>query len=175
MLHSLTTYTYYKFRQMESHWKGDIPGFVWTDYAIFAVTIVISLGIGVYYALAGGRQKTTEEYLIGNRQMKILPVALSLMVSFESSIMMLGFPAEVYSYGLMFWLTIFGFMLTLTIGTKIVVPLFHPLGIKSVYEVKLITIFEKVQIDDLPDTTLNKTCRIQNFHLLLEPQAFIYI
>jgi Na+/proline symporter len=65
------------------------------DYCIFAVTIVTSLGIGVYYALSGGKQRTTSEYFVGNRKMAILPVAISLMVSFESSIMMLGIPAEV--------------------------------------------------------------------------------
>lgn len=66
------------------------------DYGIFAVTIVVSLGIGIYYALSGGKQRTTAEYLVGNRQMMIIPVAISLMVSFESSIMMLGTPAEVH-------------------------------------------------------------------------------
>ena len=65
------------------------------DYAVFGTTIVISLGIGVYYALSGGKQRTTSEYFVGNRKMAILPVAISLMVSFESSIMMLGTPAEV--------------------------------------------------------------------------------
>ena len=65
------------------------------DYAVFGTTIAISLGIGVYYALSGGKQRTTSEYFVGNRKMAILPVAISLMVSFESSIMMLGTPAEV--------------------------------------------------------------------------------
>ena len=69
------------------------------DYSIFAVTIIVSLGIGLYYALSGGKQRTTSEYLVGNRQMMILPVAISLMVSFESSIMMLGTPAEVNDQG----------------------------------------------------------------------------
>ncbi|XP_053403750.1 sodium-dependent multivitamin transporter-like isoform X2 [Mercenaria mercenaria] len=64
------------------------------DYCIFAITIVVSLGIGIYYALSGGKQRTTSEYFVGNRKMAILPVAISLMVSFESSIMMLGVPAE---------------------------------------------------------------------------------
>ncbi|XP_071161108.1 sodium-dependent multivitamin transporter-like [Mytilus edulis] len=114
--------------------QADHPGFVVADYAVFAVTIIISLGIGIYYAFSGGKQKTTSEYLVGNRQMSILPVALSLMVSFESSIMMLGFPGEVYSYGIMFWLSNAGFMIALLLGTRIVVPLVHPLRIKSVFE-----------------------------------------
>jgi Na+/proline symporter len=70
-----------------------------------------------------GRSNFSSEYLVGNRKMSILPVALSLMVSFESSIMMLGFPAEVYVYGIMFWLSNAGFMIALLIGTRLVVPL----------------------------------------------------
>ncbi|XP_005110332.1 sodium/iodide cotransporter-like [Aplysia californica] len=46
-------------------------------------------------------------YLVGGRKMTFLPVAISLMVSFESSIMMLGLPAEIYCYGMEWmWYTV---------------------------------------------------------------------
>ena len=45
--------------------------FHWLDYVVFVLTIVVSLGIGVYFALSGDRQKTTGEYLTGNRQLKV--------------------------------------------------------------------------------------------------------
>ncbi|XP_062598235.1 sodium-coupled monocarboxylate transporter 1-like [Saccostrea cucullata] len=109
-----------------------MSSFVAVDYVVFCITIAISLGIGVYYAIAG--QKTTSEYLVGGRQMKILPVAISLMVSFESSIMMLGFPAETYVYGMMFWLSNFGFLASCIMATRMVVPLVHPLRITSINE-----------------------------------------
>ncbi|XP_048239282.1 sodium-dependent multivitamin transporter-like [Haliotis rufescens] len=69
------------------------------DYVVFGATILMSLGIGLYFALSGGRQRSTSEFLVGGRNMQIIPVALSLVVSFESSIMILGIPAEVYVYG----------------------------------------------------------------------------
>ena len=47
------------------------------DYIVFGITLSISLGIGFYYSLSGGRQKTTDEYLMGDRQMRPLPVCLS--------------------------------------------------------------------------------------------------
>lgn len=31
------------------------------------VPLIISLAIGAYYALTGSRQKTTDEYFLGNR------------------------------------------------------------------------------------------------------------
>ncbi|XP_033759654.1 sodium-dependent multivitamin transporter-like [Pecten maximus] len=111
-----------------------MPSLVLADFIVFAAALLISLGIGVYYALSGGRQKTTKEYLLGNRKMNIMPVGLSLMVSFESSIMMLGFPAEIYTYGIMFWWFTVGFMLAQLIAIRIVVPLIHPLRVTSVYE-----------------------------------------
>ncbi|XP_033759638.1 sodium-coupled monocarboxylate transporter 2-like [Pecten maximus] len=109
-------------------------GFHVADYVIFAVMISFSIGIGVYSACSGGGQKTTLEYLVGNRRLKMLPVAVSLVVSFESSILVLGFPAEVYIYGGdLFWTSV-GLMIAMLVATRVVAPLFHPLKITSVFE-----------------------------------------
>lgn len=32
----------------------------WIDYLVIAITLGISLGIGIYYKFSGGRQKTME-------------------------------------------------------------------------------------------------------------------
>ncbi|XP_021351291.1 sodium-dependent multivitamin transporter-like [Mizuhopecten yessoensis] len=113
---------------------ASLHAFVLVDYIIFGLTIAISIGIGLYYAFAGGRQKTTSEFLVGNRRMKVLPVAISLMVSFESSIMMLGVPAEVYEYGIQYVLQLVGFFVANILAINILVPLLHPLKITSAYE-----------------------------------------
>ncbi len=39
--------------------KEDIDGFHWLDYLLFALMLLVSLGIGIYAALTGGKQKTT--------------------------------------------------------------------------------------------------------------------
>ncbi|KAH9512752.1 Sodium-dependent multivitamin transporter [Bulinus truncatus] len=104
------------------------------DFVVFALTIVISIAIGIYYAISGGRQKTTSEYLIGGRTMSFLPVAISLMASFESSIMMLGFPAETYVYGIQNVMASIGFFVTQLLLIEFLVPLIHPLKITSAYE-----------------------------------------
>ena len=69
---------------------------------MFSITLAGSLGIGLYYACAGGKQKTTNEYLMGDRNLKIIPVAISLLVSFISSTAIMGTPAEMYAYGTQF-------------------------------------------------------------------------
>ena len=42
-------------------------GFHWADYVVFAATLLIALGIGVVQAFTGDKQRTTKEYLMGNR------------------------------------------------------------------------------------------------------------
>ena len=54
------------------------------DYVIFSLMLLISLGIGVFQAFTRGRQRTTNEYLMGNRHLKLAPVALSICVSMIS-------------------------------------------------------------------------------------------
>jgi sodium-coupled monocarboxylate transporter 8/12 len=39
------------------------------DYIVFAMTLLVSSGIGIYYRFTGGRQRTAEEYLLGNKNM----------------------------------------------------------------------------------------------------------
>lgn len=102
------------------------------DYVVFAFTLVISLGIGVYYAFRG--QKTTSEFIVANRNMKVLPLAISLMVSFESSIMMLGMPAEVYIYGFSYVLSMVGFCIAQFLSGFIFVPFFRKQKVTSVFE-----------------------------------------
>jgi len=90
----------------------------------------------MYYAITGGKRQSTADYLLGNRQLQILPVALSLVVSFQSSIFMLGFPAEIYVYGSSLMLGELALLFSLClVGARVAVPLIHPLKITSLYEV----------------------------------------
>ena len=68
------------------------------DYVVFSVMLLISALIGIWYGCGPGRkQKTTAEYLLGDRQMKNWPVAISLLVSYLSAITILGLPGEIYN------------------------------------------------------------------------------
>ena len=59
---------------MDAPVKGSLHIF---DYVIFGILLAISLGIGIFHSLFGKKNKTTEEYLMGNRQMSPIPVTLS--------------------------------------------------------------------------------------------------
>ncbi|VDI35731.1 Hypothetical predicted protein [Mytilus galloprovincialis] len=104
------------------------------DYIVFTGVVVLSISIGIFHALSGGKQMTTSEYHLGNRRMSIIPVAISLIVSFESSIMMLGTPAEIYVFGIQNIMWAFGWFIANLLSIKLMVPLIHPLKITSAYE-----------------------------------------
>ena len=107
------------------------------DYVVFALVLLISAGIGVYYGCTGGKQRTTAEFLMGNRQMHVVPVAMSLLASFMSAITLLGTPAEIYMYGAEYWFIWIGYCLMIPIATHVFIPVFYRLRITSVFEVML--------------------------------------
>ena len=106
---------------------------VW-DYVIFAFMLVLSSAIGLYYGYKG-RKKSTEEYLMAGQQMHWLPISVSLLASFVSAIALLGFPAEVYTFGIQFSAIVFSAFLNLSIAAHIYAPLLYRLKVTSVNEV----------------------------------------
>ncbi|KAM5170175.1 sodium-coupled monocarboxylate transporter 1 [Mantella aurantiaca] len=113
---------------------GDIGSFTVWDYVVFALMLLISAVIGIYYAFAGGGQKTSKDFLMGGRSMTAVPVALSLTASFMSAVTVLGTPAEVYRFGAMFSIFAITYTLTVLISSEVYLPVFYRLGITSTYE-----------------------------------------
>lgn len=107
----------------------------YVDYIVFGASLLISLAVGVYYSRSGGKQRSVEEYLMGNRRITCLPIALSLLVTFQSGISLLGLPVEIYYYGTQIYLGIVGMVIGYTIVAAFIVPVLYPLQITSVYEV----------------------------------------
>lgn len=106
---------------------------VW-DYLVFSITLAISAAIGIYYACTGGKQRTTAEYLLADRRMPAFPVALSIFATFIAAGTSLGTPAEIYMQGTMYWMTVWGAMLTPIFGAVIFGPFFHRMKILSAFE-----------------------------------------
>uniref|UniRef100_A0A4W3JI03 Sodium-coupled monocarboxylate transporter 1-like n=1 Tax=Callorhinchus milii TaxID=7868 RepID=A0A4W3JI03_CALMI len=115
---------------------------VW-DYVVFACMLGMSAAIGIFHAFRrnGTAQGTTEDFLVGNRQISAYPIAFSLASSFLSAITVIGNPAEVYTYGIMFLMFAFSWLFTMIVTCLIYIPLFYRLNIISTYEVKHLLIF----------------------------------
>ncbi|XP_043823644.1 LOW QUALITY PROTEIN: sodium-coupled monocarboxylate transporter 1-like [Dromiciops gliroides] len=106
---------------------------VW-DYLVFAGMLFISAAIGIYYAFSRGGRQTPKEFMVGDRQMTAMPVALSLTASFISAITVLGTPSEVYRFGAIFSMYAISQVLVVLITAEVFLPVFYKLGIASTYE-----------------------------------------
>uniref|UniRef100_A0A671U5X5 Sodium-dependent multivitamin transporter n=1 Tax=Sparus aurata TaxID=8175 RepID=A0A671U5X5_SPAAU len=108
--------------------------FTTVDYVIFALLLAASTGIGLFYAFSGGRQRTTQEFLMADRSMSCLPVSLSLLATFQSAVAILGTPSEVYTFGTQYWFLGCSFFLGLLIPAHVFIPVFYRLRLSSAYE-----------------------------------------
>ncbi|KAG6921662.1 solute carrier family 5 member 6 [Chelydra serpentina] len=109
-------------------------GFTVADYTVFVLLLVLSSAIGLFYALSGGRQRTVQEFLLANRSMSFLPVALSLLATFQSAVAILGVPAEIYRFGTEYWFLGCCYFLGLLIPAHVFIPVFYRLHLTSTYE-----------------------------------------
>ncbi|XP_067005284.1 putative sodium-dependent multivitamin transporter [Anabrus simplex] len=105
---------------------------VW-DYVILGIMLISSASIGIYYRFTGGRQRTTQEYLLGDRDMSIVPVAFSLMASFMSAITLMGVSRENYIFGTQFVVINFSYGLATPIAAYWFLPVFFRLQATSAY------------------------------------------
>ncbi|XP_059048017.1 sodium-coupled monocarboxylate transporter 1-like isoform X1 [Achroia grisella] len=107
--------------------------FSWVDYIVFVFMLAISAVVGVYWGFMK-KQTTQNDYLLGGRNMKVVPVAMSLVASFVSGITLLGSPTEVYMHGTQYAYIMGGIFLMSIVMTQVYLPVFHELKITSNYE-----------------------------------------
>uniref|UniRef100_A0A669CJA7 Solute carrier family 5 member 8, like n=1 Tax=Oreochromis niloticus TaxID=8128 RepID=A0A669CJA7_ORENI len=113
---------------------GPVATFSVWDYVVFAGIILAAAGVGLFQAIRGRKETSSEEFLLGGRQMTAVPVAMSLTASFMSGITVIGTPAESYRFGSAYWIFGFAYAIMSAISAEIFVPLFYRLGVTSAYE-----------------------------------------
>lgn len=106
----------------------------WEDYLVFSTMLAGSCAIGVYYSCRRVSKGSTEDYLVGDRNMSLLPVIFSLAASYISAILFLGYPAETFAYGGQYLIRILGVALGAGSGVLLFVPIIYPLKLTSVNE-----------------------------------------
>ncbi|KAH0625983.1 hypothetical protein JD844_034382 [Phrynosoma platyrhinos] len=126
--------------------KAEMLTFSLWDYGVFGLMLLISTSIGLFYALAKGGQKTSEDFFTGGRQMSAIPVGLSLSASFMSAIQVLGVPAEAYRYGMKFLWMCLGQVLNTLLTAYLFLPVFYRLGLTSTYEYLELRFSKKVRL-----------------------------
>ncbi|XP_072031409.1 sodium-coupled monocarboxylate transporter 1-like [Amphiura filiformis] len=104
------------------------------DFLVFSSFLAVAAGTGLYYGIAKGGQQTTNQYLLAERKMNFLPIAMTLLVSFLSPVTLLGLPAEVYKNGAYPLNFVFAKIPIFVTMAFIFIPVYYGLGITSVYE-----------------------------------------
>uniref|UniRef100_A0A673U0L8 Sodium-dependent multivitamin transporter n=1 Tax=Suricata suricatta TaxID=37032 RepID=A0A673U0L8_SURSU len=104
------------------------------DYVVFALLLVLSLAIGLYHAFRGWGRHTVGQLLMADRKMGCLPVALSLLATFQSAVAILGVPSEIYRFGTQYWFLGCCYFLGLLIPAHVFIPVFYRLHLTSAYE-----------------------------------------
>ena len=89
-----------------------------------------------HFRLTGSRQHTTGEYLMGEKKIQMFPIAISLAISYLSGVTLLGNTSEIYFYGITFCFFYIGVGTSMTLTALLMVPVYHPLGITSVNQVR---------------------------------------
>lgn len=120
-----------------SYITGRVESFVAVDYVLFAFTLLVSAGIGVFYAIKDRNVKTTKSYLLAGGNMSVWPAALSLVASFMSAITLLGTPAEIYNFDTMFMDMTLAYIVSMFLAAYVYIPILYRLHITSVYEVSI--------------------------------------
>ena len=112
---------------------------VW-DYVVFASMLVGSSFIGLFYGYKSSKNNENEnsDYLLAGRSMGWFPLFVSIVGSFMSAISLLGIPGDVYTYGSMYVLSLFGFLVNTFLCVFIFAPLFRKIDITSANEVSFL-------------------------------------
>ncbi|CAF4258916.1 unnamed protein product, partial [Rotaria sordida] len=93
----------------------------------------LSAIIGIYHGCIRSKQLSTNEFLIADGRMKVLPTAMSFLASVLSAATLLGGPVETYAYGTMYLYWIFASLIGTYFTVTLFIPMFHQIGNYSVY------------------------------------------
>ncbi|XP_063915704.1 sodium-coupled monocarboxylate transporter 2-like [Zophobas morio] len=104
------------------------------DYIIFISSLVFSTLIGIYYGCFGTKQATTKEYLMGGKNMKIIPIAISVAISHISGSLLIITVSEVYRYGASISLFIVSYIIMGFLAIFIYLPVFFKVQVTNIYE-----------------------------------------
>ncbi len=102
------------------------------DWVVIGVYAAGMLAVGWYY---WRRTDTSEDYLLGGRKMKSLPVGLSLFATLFSTISFLAWPGEMIKYGPMILSIAVAYPIVALVAGRFLIPRFMELRITSAYEI----------------------------------------
>ena len=105
------------------------------DYVVFAVSLAVPVVIGVFFFCHKRRQQSTESFLVGDRSLNVVAVAMSLIASILNGIFIIGLPAEMHYHGTeMTYMAVAAAVVTV-LAAHVFIPKYHRMRFTSAYEV----------------------------------------
>ncbi len=107
------------------------PGLHWIDYLLIILSLVVSVGVGFYFARG---QKTTDKFYTAQGRIPAWAIGMSILATLVSSVTFLAYPGEGFSGD---WVRLVqGLMVPLVLLTVIwvIVPLYRSVIRLSAYE-----------------------------------------
>ncbi|XP_077564130.1 sodium-coupled monocarboxylate transporter 2-like [Haemaphysalis longicornis] len=101
------------------------------DYCVLVAVLGLSSFIGVYFAWKDRRSTNNKEFLVGNRQLQLFPVTMSMMASFLSAITILGVPSEIFIHGSQYMVNFVGLIIAIFLATTLFLPVFYEIDMIS--------------------------------------------
>ena len=101
------------------------------DWIIVFLYGIGMLAVGFYYS---HKNKTTDDYMLGGRNMKSWKVGLSLFATLFSAVSYLSYPGEMIKYGPMIWSIVAALPFIYFIVAYLFIPFIMKLKITSAYE-----------------------------------------
>jgi len=109
--------------------------FSWQDYLVFAISLAIPLAVGVFFCLYKRKLQSTESFLVGDRSLNVVAVAMSLIASVLNGIFVVGLPAEVHYHGVEMTYMVVAAVVMTVVGAHAFVPHYQRMKFTSAYEV----------------------------------------
>ncbi len=103
----------------------------WLDYIVIAITLLISLGVGFYFAK---RQTSTDSYFAGGRSIPSWAIGMSILATLISSITFLAYPGAAFKSNWILLVQAFMVVIVLSGMVWFVVPLYRKVIGLSAYE-----------------------------------------
>ncbi|XP_054091956.1 sodium-coupled monocarboxylate transporter 1 [Zeugodacus cucurbitae] len=104
------------------------------DYVVFVLMLAASAAVGIFFGFFSKSKNTTDEYLMGGKRMKIIPIAISLVASQLSALSITSVPAESYSFGINHFFIMVSMIVVAPLLCYVVIPVFYENNIFNCYE-----------------------------------------
>ena len=116
-------------------WRVSFPGsirpFGWVNLTVLTTYLLLMLGIGVWFTF---KNKTTEDFFRGGKQIPWWVAGCSIFATMLSSITYMAVPSKAFSQDWVYWIGSFMILAVAPVAIYVALPFFRGIDATSAYE-----------------------------------------